>query len=414
MSWDRPTGPAARGATSNRVSVGVIGGGIGGLSAALSLVQAGFDVQVYEQAPMLDEVGAGINLSPNASRVLHRLGLAQQLARTGVKPTAWHQRRWDDGRTLLRTPLAGPLEAAFGFPQYQIHRADLLAALADALPPDRVHLGHQLTGLVDRGDHVQAAFANGASAEAEVLVGADGIHSVVREKLFGVQEPHFTGCVAYRGLIPTDRVHDVELDSSAQLWMGPGRHFIHYFMRNRRLLNFVAVLEHDSWTRESWTNRGLLADARAAFEGWHPQVRAILAAADETFITALFDRPPLECWSVGRVTLLGDACHPMLPFIAQGAAQAIEDGATLTACLTRAGPDIGEALRRYEQLRIPRTARLQGLSAANKTRLHLPNGPQQQQRDAQLATGSSDWSVGTVAWIYDHDPAVLDLTPSPR
>jgi 2-polyprenyl-6-methoxyphenol hydroxylase-like FAD-dependent oxidoreductase len=144
MGWHRPTGPTVRGARSNRVSVGVIGGGIGGLSAALSLLQAGLDVQVYEQAPMLGEVGAGINLSPNASRVLHRLGLAQQLARTGVKPAAWHQRRWDDGRTLLRTPLAGPLEAAFGFPQYQIHRADLLAALADALPQDRVHLDHQL------------------------------------------------------------------------------------------------------------------------------------------------------------------------------------------------------------------------------------------------------------------------------
>jgi salicylate hydroxylase len=335
MGWHRPTGPTVRGARSNRVSVGGIGGGIGGLSAALSLLQAGLDVQVYEQAPMLGEVGAGINLSPNASRVLHRLGLAQQLARTGVKPAAWHQRRWDDGRTLLRTPLAGPLEAAFGFPQYQIHRADLLAALADALPQDRVHLDHQLIGLVDRGDHVQASFANGANAEAEVLVGADGIH---------------------------------------------------YFMRDRRLLNFVAVLEHDSWTRESWTDRGHLADAQAAFQGWHRQVRAILAAADDTFLTALFDRPPLERWSVGRVTLLGDACHPMLPFIAQGAAQAIEDGATLTACLTETGPDIGEALRRYEQLRIPRTARLQGLSAANKTRLHLPDGPRQQQRDAQLAT----------------------------
>jgi salicylate hydroxylase len=196
--------------------------------------------------------------------------------------------------------------------------------------------------------------------------------------------------------------------------MGPGRHFIHYLMRDKRLVNLVAVLEHDSWTRESWTDRGHLADAQAAFQGWHPQLRAILAAADDTFLTALFDRPPLERWSVGRVTLLGDACHPMLPFMAQGAAQAIEDGATLTACLTQAGPDIAEALRRYEQLRIPRTSRLQALSAANKTRLHLPDGPQQHQRDAQLATGTSDWSVGTVAWIYNHDPAVLDPTSGPQ
>jgi salicylate hydroxylase len=185
-------------------------------------------------------------------------------------------------------------------------------------------------------------------------------------------------------------------------------------MRDKRLVNFAAVIEHTNWTRESWTDRGHLADAQAAFAGWHPQVRAILAAADDTFLTALFDRPPLERWSVGRVTLLGDACHPMLPFMAQGAAQAIEDGATLTACLTQTEPDIAEALRRYERLRIPRTSRLQALSAANKTRLHLPDGPQQHQRDAQLATGSSDWSVGTVAWIYNHDPAVLDPTSGPE
>jgi 2-polyprenyl-6-methoxyphenol hydroxylase-like FAD-dependent oxidoreductase len=407
-----PEMATAPGAASQGVLVGVVGGGIGGLSAALSLLQAGFDVQVYEQAPMLGEVGAGLQVSPNAARVLHRLGLADELARAGVPPAAWHQRRFDTGRTLLRTPLAGRLEAAFGFPQYQIHRADLLAALADTLPTDRVHLGHQLTGLAQRGDHVQATFANGAQTEVEVLVGADGIHSAVRKVLFGPQDPHFTGCVAYRGLVPADRLADLELEVTAQLWMGPGRHFIHYFVRDRRLLCFVAIVEQDTWTRESWTERGHLADVQAAFAGWHPQVRAILAAADDIFLTALFDRPPLERWSVGRVTLLGDACHPMLPFMAQGAAQAIEDGATLTACLTQAGPDIGEALRRYERLRLPRTSRLQALSAANKTRLHLPDGPQQQARDAQLATGSTNWSVGTVAWIYEHDPAVLELTPS--
>ena len=218
MRSNGPAVPTVPGGTSNRVSVGVIGGGIGGLSAALSLLQAGFDVQVYEQAPTLGEVGAGLQVSPNAARVLHRLGLAGELARAGVPPLAWHQRRWDDGRSLLRTPLAGRLEAAFGFPQYQIHRADLLAALADALPPDRVHLGHQLTDLADRGDHVRARFANGAHAEVEVLVGADGIHSTIRNLLFGPQEPHFTGCVAYRGLVPAGRLDHLELEVTAQLW----------------------------------------------------------------------------------------------------------------------------------------------------------------------------------------------------
>jgi salicylate hydroxylase len=180
---------------------------------------------------------------------------------------------------------------------------------------------------------------------------------------------------------------------------------VHYFVGNRRLVNFVAVVEHDTWTRESWIDRGDLADALAAFEGWHPQVRAILQAVDETFIWALFDRVPFDRWSVGRTTLLGDACHPMLPFMAQGAAQAIEDGATLAACLTGAGAEVRDALRRYERLRIPRTSRLQGMSADNKTRFHLPDGPEQQERDVRMASGTTDFTHGTVAWIYEHDAA---------
>jgi salicylate hydroxylase len=388
------------------LSVAVVGGGIGGLSAALSLLRAGFDVNVYERASALTEIGAGVQISPNASRVLHGLGLAEDLARSGVKPLAWHQRRWDDGRALLRTPLAEPLEATFGLPHYQMHRADLLSALAAALPADRVHLGHRLTGLVDRGDHVEAEFANGARTQADVLVGADGIHSPVRHILFGPEHPRFSGCVAYRGLVPAERLRDLELEVTAQVWMGPGRHFVHYFVSNRRLVNFVAVVEQDSWTRESWTDRGEIADALAAFEGWHAQVRSIIEGVDETFVWALFDRPPLERWSVGRVTLLGDACHAMLPFMAQGAAQAIEDGATLAPCLAGGGADVAESLRRYERLRAPRTSRLQAMSTENKTRFHLPDGPDQEERDERMSAGSTDWSFKAVAWIYEHDAAV--------
>ena len=389
--------------TRSTVTVGVIGAGLGGLSAALSLSRAGFDVRVYEQASTLREVGAGVQISPNASRVLHGLGLAEDLARAGVRPLAWHQRRWDDGRTLLRTPLADRIEAAFGYPHYQIHRADLLDALVRAVPADRIHLGHRLTGLSDVGDRVRVDFDNGARAEADVLVGADGIHSTVRGRLFGDDRARFTGCVAYRGLVPADRLRGLDVEVTAQVWMGPGRHFVHYFVRDRRLLNFVAVVEQDTWTRESWTDRGDVADALRAFDGWHPQVRAILSAVDETYVWALFDRPPLDRWSAGRITLLGDAGHPMLPFMAQGAAQAIEDGATLAACLTSSTSDIPRALRAYERLRIPRTSRLQGMSAENKTRFHLPDGPAQADRDAQMAAGATDWSFRAVAWIYEHD-----------
>ena len=383
--------------------VGIVGGGIGGLTAALSLLRRGFDVQVFERAAALTEVGAGVQISPNASRVLHGIGLAEELAEAGVRPLAWHQRRWDDGRTLLRTPLAEPLEAAFGFPHYQMHRADLLAALARAVPAERVHLGHRLTAFEDDGDRVIAHFAGGATAEVDVLVGADGIHSLVRRLLFGPENPHFTGCVAYRGLVPAERLRELELEVSAQVWMGPGAHFVHYFVSGRRLVNFVAITERETWTRESWTDRGEVADALAAFAGWHPQVCAIIGAVDETFVWALFDRTPLQRWSAGRVTLLGDACHAMLPFMAQGAAQAIEDGATLAACL--AGADPVAALQRYEQLRVPRATRIQAGSTENKTRFHLPDGPAQEERDAGMSAGTTDWSFKNVAWIYEHDAA---------
>ncbi|MEV0162426.1 FAD-dependent monooxygenase [Nonomuraea fuscirosea] len=399
------------------ISVSVVGGGVGGLTTALSLLHRGIDAHVYEQAAALSEVGAGVQISPNASRVLHGLGLAEDLERTGVKPVALHQRRWDDGRTLARSPQAGPLEAAFGFPHYLMHRADLLAALARRLPAERLHLRHRLTGLTDHGDHVEARFANGARAEADVLVGADGIHSPTRAALFGPEHPRFTGCVAYRGLVPAERLRGLGLEVTTQLWMGPRAHFVHYFVGGGRLVNFVAIIERDSWTRESWTDRRDVAEALAAFEGWHPQVRAIIEAVDETYLWALFDRAPLRRWSAGRVTLLGDACHAMLPFMAQGAAMAVEDAATLAARLAaaQAGPRrdlaaalpaaLPAALLQYEAARLPRTSRLQAMSTANKTEFHLPDGPGQAERDARMSEGVPGMSLQALAWVYGHDAA---------
>ncbi|HYM02614.1 MAG TPA: FAD-dependent monooxygenase [Stellaceae bacterium] len=388
--------------------IAIIGGGIGGLAAALSLLRAGFDAHVYEQAPALGEIGAGIQIGPNASRILHRLGLAPTLAKVAVRPQAAHQRRWDDGRMLQNAPLGGALEAVFGAPYYHFHRADLLAALAQALPPERLHLDHRLAGLIDRGDKVDANFANGAQISATALVGADGIHSSVRAQLFGAEQPRFTGCIAYRGLVPAARLAPLALPMVANNWMGPGKHFVHYFVSAGRLVNFVAVIERDAWAKESWNERGAIADALATFGGWHSQVRAIIAAADETFVWGLFDRAPLARWTVGRVTLLGDAAHPMLPFMAQGAAQAIEDGATLAATFARFGSaQAPEALMLYETLRIPRASRLQTMSHANKTRFHLPDGPLQEDRDHQMAT-NGDRSIPNMRWLYEHDAGVLD------
>ncbi|HEX3990077.1 MAG TPA: FAD-dependent monooxygenase [Acetobacteraceae bacterium] len=386
--------------------IAIIGAGIGGLSAAVSLRQAGFQVDVYEQAPELTEVGGGINMGPNACRVLFRLGLGPALDHVGVRPLTGHQRRWDDGRTLQKAPLNPRCEQLYGAPHMTFHRRDLLGVIASGMTAEQVHLGHRFAGFTDHGDHVEAWFENGARITTDVLVGADGIHSTIRETLFGEAAPVFAGCVAYRGLVPAERIADLGLEIGNQSWLGPGGHFVHYFVSSGRLLNFVGWTEHDVWNREDWTDRATIARARAAFTGWHPQIDRIISAAETAFIWALFDRDPQPNWSVGRVTLLGDACHPMYPFMGQGAAQAIEDGAALAASL-RASDDVAKALRRYERARQPRVARLQAMSRANKIRFHMPDGPDQQARDAGWAQ-ASDRAPDALRWLYEYDPAVLE------
>ena len=394
------------GESSHPTSVAVIGGGIGGLAAALSLLRAGLDVHVYEQASSLRDVGAGIQISPNASRILRRLGLDDASGMHAVTPLVLRQRRWEDGRTLQCTPLGAAVEDACGSPYYQAHRADLLHALARRLPAGRLHLGHRLTGLTDHADRVVAHFENGTDISAEALVGADGIHSTVRRIVFGGESARFTGCVAYRGLVAAG---SLKLPLESQLWMGPGKHFVHYFVRGATLLNFVAIVEQESWTRESWTEQAPVSEVLDAFEGWHPQVRSILGAAEETFLWGLFEHTAMRRWSVGRVSLLGDACHAMLPFLAQGAAQAIEDGATLAECLAKVGwRDISGALRAYESLRLPRTSRVQAASQDNMTRFHLADGPLQRERDLLIRNAATDWFLQAMDWVYGHDAGAVD------
>ena len=241
-----------------------------------------------------------------------------------------------------------------------------------------------------------------------MLVGADGIHSAVRAALFGEEAPRFAGCVAYRGLVPVERVADLGLELGSQSWLGPGAHLVHYFVSRGRLLNIVGWTEHDIWNREDWTVRATVERALAAFEGWHKQVRRIIAAAETCFIWALFDREPLPRWSVGHATLLGDACHPMYPFMGQGAAQAIEDGATLAACLAAdGGRDPVAALRRYEVLRLPRVTLLQEMSRANKGRFHMRDGPEQRARDAAWAA-SADRAPEALHWLFGFDAGAVE------
>jgi salicylate hydroxylase len=386
--------------------IAVIGGGIGGLAASLSLYRVGFAVDVYEQAAELNEVGGGINMGPNAARILYRLGLGDALDRDAVQPLSAHVRRWDDGRTLQKAAL-NPISAElYGAPHLTVHRADLQRVIASTLPQECIHLGHRLIGLVDHGDRVEAEFANGNRIAADVLIGADGIHSTVRTLLFGEEAPTFAGCVAYRGLVPAERIADLGLERGNQSWLGPGGHLVHYFVSGGRLLNFVGWTEHDSWNREDWTDRATIERALAAFAGWHPQIRRIISEAGTCFIWALFDRDPLPCWSAGRVTLLGDACHPMYPFMAQGAAQAIEDGACLAALLASGGNPVA-TLRRYEELRLPRVTRLQEMSRANKHRYHMPDGPEQQGRDAAMVA-ARERAPETMQWLFGFDAGALD------
>ena len=363
-------------------SVAIVGGGIGGIAAAVSLLQAGFDVHVYERAAAVSEVGAGIQVSPNASRVLHRLGLADELARMGVRPLAWHQRRWDDGRTLLRADLGDAVIEAFGFPHYQMHRADLLGTLVGALPPERLHVGHLFTRpgrprRPRRGDLRERHDDRGRPPRRRRRHPLGRPRGAVRPagpRLHRLRRLPRAGA-GRAPAPPRPRGDCPDLDGPR----GPLRPLLR---AGGRLVNFVAVIEQDSWTRESWTDPGDPADAIAAFEGWHPA-----AARDPAARSTRRSSGPCSTarrsprWSRGRVTLLGDACHPMLPFMAQGAAQALEDGATLTACLA-AEPDVAAALRRYEQLRLPRASRIQALSTENKTRFHLPDGERQRERDA--------------------------------
>jgi 2-polyprenyl-6-methoxyphenol hydroxylase-like FAD-dependent oxidoreductase len=382
----------------------VIGAGIGGLTAALTLARAGLCVRVYEQTPVLREVGAGIQLAPNATRILHRLGLAAALARVAVRPVQTEVRRWDDGRILWSQPLGDTVEACFGAPYYHVYRPDLLGVLAGALPSDVLRLGRRLVAVQEPAGSVELRFAEGESIRAHVVVGADGIHSAVRAALFGPESPRFSGSTAYRGLVPIERLAHLDLLRQGYSWLGPDRHFVHYYVAAGRLMNFVAVCPAGEWRLESWSARGRVEDALAEFAGFHPMVREIIGAVDETYRWALYDRPPLPAWSRGRVTLLGDAAHAMLPFLAQGACQAIEDAAALAALLAGADPAaVPERLVRYEALRKPRATQVQQGSYENATTYHLPDGPAQLARDARYLALAREAPYAARGWLFDHD-----------
>lgn len=364
----------------------VVGAGIGGLTTALALRRSGIEVQVFEQAPELREVGAGIRLSSNATRLLQRLGCREAMRAVAVRPEASTYRRWDDGRIIAREILGEEAERRYDAPQYSFHRADLLALLAAALPADIIHLGHRCVALRRHPSHVEIGFDNGAHAAADLVIGADGIHSVARELIFGRDAPRFSGFIAYRALVAAERLASIGIEMELNVWLGPGHHFVHYPISGGRYMNFVAVAPADAWRIESWTATGEVADALREFAGWHSEVRAIIGAAQDVNKTALYDREPLLAWTTDRVALMGDAAHPMLPLMAMGAVQSIEDAVVLARCLEGVGPDgLAPALKCYEQLRLPRALKAQEGSRRNTVLYHLPDGEDQRRRDAGFA-----------------------------
>jgi len=352
----------------------------------------------------LGEVGAGIQMSPNGTRILHRLGLTEPMRDVAVRPVATVFRRYDDGRLLGRDPLGNECEQRFGASYYNLHRADLLDVLSAAVPKKIIHLDHRCVGLNRYPDRVEVRFHNGTVADADAVIGADGIHSEVRTALFGPELPHFSGDMAYRGLVPAERLAHLDLELVASVWWGPGRHFVHYFVgRGARYLNFVGIVPAGEWRIESWTAKGEVKDALAEFAAFHPQVREIIGGVDTINKWAMYDRDALLRWTDGRVTLMGDAAHAMLPYMAQGAVQAIEDAAILAKCLERADrARVSTALLRYEEIRKPRATRCQEGSRSNRTVFHMPDGENQRQRDSNLGSVATLPSARS-EWLYSHD-----------
>ena len=394
--------------------IAIVGGGLGGLGAALFLRKAGLDVTVYEQAPNLREIGAGIVVPPNMVRPLGEIGLADKLLTFAVRlDAAWEFRRWENGRVLFVQPMGAECERLYGAHCYVAHRADLLTLFQQALPQQLLRLDHRCVDVNQDEHEVELTFATRADQEAkitaDVVIGADGIHSTVRRAVAPKIDARFSGLCVFRCLVPANKAPNMALRPVQTLWLGPGRHFVHYPISGGQLVNVVAVVPAGDWRTESWTADGEISHLIKEFEGWGDRLHQLIRSASETKRWALYDRDPLERWTVGGISLLGDAAHAMLPFLAQGAAQAIEDAVVLASCLRSADrSSVRHALQRYEEIRRPRASRVQVMSRGRGGADHLPDGPEQRQRDAEFAHGDP---LRQSAWLYGHELQVNTRGP---
>ncbi|TDO98134.1 FAD-dependent monooxygenase [Marinomonas balearica] len=351
----------------------ISGAGIGGLAAALACAKQGFDVTVLEQAHEIKEVGAGLQMSPNAMKVLQALGVSETLADAAFSPKYAAIRHYQSGAYFLKSPLGGVAERRYQAPYWHLHRADLIHVLYQACLECNVEikLNCSVTGYKNTRDGV-IVFTEKYKLDANILVGADGIKSTIRKQMKGDEPVEFTGQVAWRGTINTKDHPELTIAPEASVWAGPGKHLVTYYLRGGELINFVAVEEKDTWRSESWRQEGDVKALRASFSGWHPTVTRLLDACDASFIWALNARPYLDSWCDGRTVLLGDACHPMLPFMAQGAAMAIEDAYVLSTCLKELSDERG--LLQYQEKRLMRTREIQEMSKSNTSLFHMHGG----------------------------------------
>jgi 2-polyprenyl-6-methoxyphenol hydroxylase-like FAD-dependent oxidoreductase len=375
-----------------KLSIAIVGAGMGGMTAAATLSRIGFDVRLYEQATRFERIGAGIQMMPNSMKVLRGIGVEERLRQTAFEPYSHLNREWDTGRIKRELPMP---ESLFGAPYLCMHRADLHQALSGAVPQDILRLRKKLVGLSESRRRITLSFADGTREHADAVIGADGVHSIVREIIIGPDIPIHKGRIAYRAIFSSALLNGRDIGPSRTKWWGIDRHIvIYYTTATRSELYFVtSVPEPAEWmTRESWSAKGDVKELREAYEGFHSDVRAVLEACPDCHKWAILEREPLSRWSKGRIVLLGDACHPMTPYMAQGAATSIEDAAILARCLEEVdGEDIEGAFRRYEAHRKPRTSRIQAISSAN----------------TWMQGGDEDTS-----WLYGYDAWNVPLTPT--
>lgn len=385
----------------------IAGGGIGGLTAALALLAKGHEVALFEQSADMGEVGAGLQLGPNALRVLFSLGLEEALTQVSFEPQGIELRDHASGRLLTQIPLGERARARYGLPYFHIHRADLHRLLREAVAarsPGTIRTEAKVNGLYQNAGSATLIFEDGAVESGDLIVGADGIHSAVRTALFGAQKPIFKKMMAWRGLVPAERLKDAGLRPVVTSWLAPHAHAITYYVRGGELVNFVGVVERDTWISEAWMEPGSREELRRDFGSWHPTLSAVAEAVENPFRWALHARAPLASWSSGRVTLLGDACHPMLPFLAQGAAMAIEDACILAASL-ETGP-LPDALARYEAVRKPRASKVQAQSETNAGLFHLAHPVMRRGVHFAMAAGSKllpGFTASRYDWLMKYD-----------